>query len=117
MRDHYIPNGDVALYFRAADLLLAPYRATSHSGVVQIARAFELPVIASAVGGMKDLVSDGETGLLVPPADASALAGAIARFFDQGLAVPFRQNLHLQEGMFSWSDLAKTIRRLACDSC
>lgn len=37
------------------------------------------PVIASAVGGLADLVSDGVTGLLVPPADASALASALRR--------------------------------------
>jgi len=117
LHDHYIPNEQVALYFRAADVLLAPYRATSHSGVVQVARGFGLPVIASAVGGMSDLVSDGETGLLVAPADLKALATAIARFFDQGLAARFRQNYQLQKGMFSWSDLAQTIRRLACDSC
>ena len=36
------------------------------------------PVIASAAGGIVDVVRDGETGLLVPPADADALATAIA---------------------------------------
>jgi glycosyltransferase involved in cell wall biosynthesis len=35
------------------------------------------PVIASAVGGLPEIVSDGETGLVVPPADADALADAI----------------------------------------
>jgi glycosyltransferase involved in cell wall biosynthesis len=36
------------------------------------------PVIASAVGGLPEIVADGETGLVVPPADADALADAIA---------------------------------------
>jgi glycosyltransferase involved in cell wall biosynthesis len=36
------------------------------------------PVIASAVGGLPEIVADGETGLVVPPADAGALADAIA---------------------------------------
>ena len=35
------------------------------------------PVIVSAVGGLPEIVADGETGLVVPPADAEALAGAI----------------------------------------
>jgi glycosyltransferase involved in cell wall biosynthesis len=35
------------------------------------------PVIASAVGGLPEIVADGETGLVVAPADAEALAGAI----------------------------------------
>jgi alpha-maltose-1-phosphate synthase len=35
------------------------------------------PVIASAVGGLPEIVADGETGLVVPPADAEALAEAM----------------------------------------
>ncbi|MDD5658005.1 MAG: glycosyltransferase, partial [Elusimicrobia bacterium] len=37
------------------------------------------PVVASRVGGLPDLVADGETGLLVPPGDAGALAAALGR--------------------------------------
>jgi glycosyltransferase involved in cell wall biosynthesis len=46
------------------------------------ALAVGCPVIATAVGGVPEVVRDGENGLLVPPGDASALAGAIRRFFD-----------------------------------
>jgi glycosyltransferase involved in cell wall biosynthesis len=40
------------------------------------------PVVASAVGGLLDLVVDGETGLLVPPGDADALRAGLARVLD-----------------------------------
>ena len=40
------------------------------------------PVVSTRVAGSEDAVSDGVTGLLVPPADASALAEAIARLLD-----------------------------------
>ena len=40
------------------------------------------PVVASAVGGLKDLVVDGETGLLVPPGDVQALREALRRLLD-----------------------------------
>jgi glycosyltransferase involved in cell wall biosynthesis len=43
------------------------------------AMAAELPVVASHVGGLSELVVDGETGLLVPPRDADALAAALGR--------------------------------------
>jgi glycosyltransferase involved in cell wall biosynthesis len=39
----------------------------------------ELPVIATAVGGLPEVVTDGENGLLIPPRDAGALAGALER--------------------------------------
>ncbi|HUG41004.1 MAG TPA: glycosyltransferase family 4 protein [Longimicrobiales bacterium] len=52
-------------------------------GVVLIeALRYGTPVIASAAGGIVDIVRDGETGLLVPPGDEAALAGAIARLQD-----------------------------------
>ncbi len=40
------------------------------------------PVVASAVGGLRDLVVDGETGLLVPPHDINALRSALQRLLD-----------------------------------
>jgi glycosyltransferase involved in cell wall biosynthesis len=39
-------------------------------------------VIATTIGGIVDIVSDGENGLLVPPGDADRLAGAMARLLD-----------------------------------
>jgi glycogen synthase len=45
------------------------------------ALAVGCPVIATSVGGVPEVVRDGENGLLVPPGDAQALAGAIRRFF------------------------------------
>jgi len=53
---------------------------TEGLGVVLLeAMNFGVPVVASASGGIVDIVHDGETGLLVPPADAPALAEALAR--------------------------------------
>jgi glycosyltransferase involved in cell wall biosynthesis len=57
---------------------------TEGLGVVLIeAMGYSKPVIASAAGGIVDVVTDGETGLLVPPGDAVALARAIRRAMDE----------------------------------
>ncbi|HEV2746185.1 MAG TPA: glycosyltransferase [Allosphingosinicella sp.] len=71
--------------YRRASLCVAPSivgPAGRQEGIPNVmieALAFERPVIASAISGIPELVVDGETGLLVPPADAGALAEAIVR--------------------------------------
>jgi glycosyltransferase involved in cell wall biosynthesis len=56
------------------------------SGAVRESMAARKPVIATDVGGNSELVTHGVTGLLVPPADPKAIAGAIARLMDDAAA-------------------------------
>jgi len=63
----------------ALDILMAPSLWEGFGLVVLEAMARGIPVLASRVGSLPELVVDGETGLLVPPADVDALAGALAR--------------------------------------
>jgi glycosyltransferase involved in cell wall biosynthesis len=74
----YIDTQDVPVFFRAADLLVQPYvKFSGQSGVTQTAYLHSLPVIATAVGGLPELVMHGETGMLVPPEQPQALASAM----------------------------------------
>ncbi len=70
---------DVAALSAAADLLVCPSRHEPLGNVVIEAWARDLPVIAAASQGPKQLIEDGATGLLVPIDDDAALAGAINR--------------------------------------
>ncbi|MEP6893353.1 MAG: glycosyltransferase family 4 protein [Gaiellaceae bacterium] len=65
--------------FRAADAVLLSSRWENFPHVIVEALAVGTPVIASAVGGVPEVVRDGENGLLVPAGDADALAVAIRR--------------------------------------
>jgi glycosyltransferase involved in cell wall biosynthesis len=79
---------DVAPWMRAFDIFALP--STGNEGVPQAlaqAMACGLPVVTTPVGSISELVRDGETGLLVPPGDAGALADGIVRILnDPGLA-------------------------------
>jgi len=64
--------------YAAADLLVVPSLIDNAPNVIAEAHACGLPVLASAVGGIPEMIEPGLTGELVPPADSSALATAIA---------------------------------------
>jgi glycosyltransferase involved in cell wall biosynthesis len=66
------------LYGRAA-VVTCPSRREGFGLAAAEAMAHGRPVVASAVGGLLDLVDDGETGLLVPPRDPAALRAALER--------------------------------------
>ncbi|HEY2783634.1 MAG TPA: glycosyltransferase family 4 protein [Fimbriiglobus sp.] len=73
----FVPELDAVL--PAADLVVLPSFSEGLPNVALEAAAAGVPVVASAVGGVPEVVADGETGLLVPPGDADILAGQIVR--------------------------------------
>jgi glycosyltransferase involved in cell wall biosynthesis len=79
LMNRYVPDDEAGLLFAAADAALLPYRSASQSGVVQLAYAHGRPVIATAVGGLPEAVTDGEDGLLCAKDDPQAMARAIER--------------------------------------
>ena len=76
-----VPRETVLRLFRAADASVLPSAWENFPHTVVEALAVGCPVIATAVGGVPEVVRDGENGLLVPPGDSAALADAIERFF------------------------------------
>ncbi len=86
-----VPREQVLRLFHAADASLLPSAWENFPHTVVEALAVGCPVIATAVGGVPEVVRDGENGLLVPPGDPGALAAAIARFFaDDALRASLR---------------------------
>jgi glycosyltransferase involved in cell wall biosynthesis len=69
---------DRAAFFAALDLFVMPSRSEAWGLAALEAMAYAVPVVASNTGGLPEIVSEGDTGWLVEPGDASALADAIA---------------------------------------
>jgi len=85
VRTEYIPEEQTELYFKAADVLVLPYKEIYQSGVLFLAHSFGLPVIAADVGSLKDEIVEGETGFVFRPEDSIDLAKAIERYFASDL--------------------------------
>jgi sugar transferase (PEP-CTERM/EpsH1 system associated) len=73
---------DIAALLRGLDVFVLPSRAEGISNTILEAMASALPVVATRVGGNAELVTEGESGTLVPPADPEALADAIERYLE-----------------------------------
>ena len=73
----WVPNADLPKYFRAAYVSVIPSLEEGFGIPAAEAMGCELPVIASDAGGLPEVVEHGNTGLVVPRGDASALAAAL----------------------------------------
>src|SRR5205823_1399637 len=75
----FVPPGRLGPWYERAAVLAAPSRREGYGVTVREAMAWGRPVVAAAVGGLRDAVQDEQTGLLVPPGDVSALRTALKR--------------------------------------
>jgi glycosyltransferase involved in cell wall biosynthesis len=109
---HYVTDAAVAEYFARADYVVLPYRAASGSAVASVALHYDKPIIASRVGGLTDVVTDGRTGRLVPPADAIALADVIRNSGRDG-AVAMAGEVKRYKLTHDWHSLGAALVSLA----
>jgi glycosyltransferase involved in cell wall biosynthesis len=110
--DRYLPDDEVEALFKAADVVVLPYRSATQSGVTHVAYALGVPVITTDVGGLAETVRPGETGLVVPPEDPAALAEAVVRFFADRLGPRLCEGVRSLQHEHSWEVLADRVIEL-----
>jgi glycosyltransferase involved in cell wall biosynthesis len=81
----FIPEAEVEIYFKAADVVVIPYVEIFQSGVLFLSYSFGLPVIATDVGSLRNDITEAKTGFLCRRADAGDLARAIRSYFTSDL--------------------------------
>lgn len=109
--NRWLSTEETCALMREADVVVLPYRDATQSGVISLAMAHGLPVIASAVGGLPEQVIDGKTGFLVKPGDARDLSQKMEILAkDESLRRQFRENqLKLASTTFSWDTAAEKL--------
>ncbi|SHL09265.1 glycosyltransferase [Hymenobacter psychrotolerans] len=111
----FIPNERVVDYFCAADMVVQPYKNATQSGVSQIAYHFERPMLVTDVGGLAELIPDGEVGYVVPP-KPQAIADALVDFYEHQREAEFTAGVWARKKEFSWSEMVTALKEVASPS-
>jgi D-inositol-3-phosphate glycosyltransferase len=110
------PHHLLATYYRAADVCVVPSRSESFGLVALEAAACGTPVVAAAVGGLRTLVDDGTTGLLVEDRQPAAFARSLdAILTDPATAKSMSHAAAARARGYTWSTTAARLRRLYAD--
>lgn len=102
--DEFIPDSKVNLYFSAADLVVLPYIDATQSGITQIALNYELPCIVTDVGGLPEIIHDGQTGFVIKPKSSKAISKAIINYFQNSDKDKMKNNVVAEKKKYSWEN-------------
>ena len=106
----YIKDSEVTDYFSAADLAVLPYRSATQSGISSVAYHFEVPMIVTDVGGLKETIGDRGTGLVVNEGTPEAIRKEIERYFgDPAIAEECIANIRMEKERLSWKGFAERL--------
>ncbi|MBA7694108.1 D-inositol-3-phosphate glycosyltransferase [subsurface metagenome] len=105
----FVPDRHILPFFRIAEIIIYPYTNATQSGSLNFALNAEKPIIATRVGGFKEILRDQVNGLLIPPNDAYELANAIKKLIEnQDLAEKIASNGNeFYKKTFSWDIILK----------
>ena len=108
----YINDNEVPAFFSAADAAVLPYKSATQSGIAQIAYHFNLPLIATNVGGLSEIIENGKTGLVLDHNTGEELAAKIKYYFDHKLKETFVKAITRKKEEFTWKAFADEVIQL-----
>lgn len=111
LHSEFIPAGEIARYFCAADMVVQTYLSATQSGVTQIAYHFGRPMLVTDVGGLSEIVPHGEVGY-VTDVDAVAVADALVDFYENSREEEMAANAKIKSGSFTWQALVSAFEEL-----
>ncbi|MFY0675216.1 MAG: glycosyltransferase [Bacteroidia bacterium] len=104
----YIDDNEVSLFYSASDVCMLTYKSATQSGVVSISYHYDLPVVVTDVGGLKETVEPYQSGEVATVPTTESIKDAIERFFSNS-HTKYLKGISLIKQKSSWESLATTI--------
>ena len=106
----YIKDSEVTDYFSAADVAVLPYRSATQSGISSVSYHFEVPMIVTNVGGLKETIGDRGTGIVAESGTPEAIAEDILKYFSNPqIKEDCIINIRKEKERLSWSTFARKL--------
>lgn len=111
IRNRFIPDEELVALIQGAQFMVCPYTDATQSGVVMSAFAFGTPVVATRVGGLPEMLGQGQLGMLIEERNVEAIANAIKQLLAHPEEVQSYRKAIAQaygaNGSLSWDEVAK----------
>ncbi|MFL6449628.1 MAG: glycosyltransferase family 4 protein [Bryobacteraceae bacterium] len=116
LRAEFIPDEETEVYFKAADVLVLPYKDIYQSGVLFLGYSFGLPAIATDVGSFSEDIVEGKTGFVCKSDEPDDIAQAIETFFESNVyrqldevRSQIREYAHKRNSWETVADMTRTV--------
>lgn len=116
IRNRFIPDEELVALIRNTEFMVCPYTDATQSGVIMSAFTFNVPVIATRVGGLPDMLDNGRFGMLIDKKNAKELSDAIVCLLEnKNVLQAYKANIndaYSGEGELSWATIAKDLKHI-----
>ncbi len=110
--NRYISDEEVAFFFGASDVCVLPYRSGTQSGIVGISYNFDLPVIATRVGSLPQMIEPYNSGMVIEKSDPEVLKEAIEKYFNENLKEGYLEGINQYKEKHSWAGIVDAIEKI-----
>ena len=111
---NYIKDSEVKDYFSAADLTVLPYRSATQSGISSVSYHFEVPMIVTAVGGLKETIGDTGTGIVAADVSAECIREEIENYFSNpAIGESCKSHIREEKKRLSWENFSRDLLSFA----
>lgn len=106
--NQYIDDAQVPSFFSASDLCVLPYRSATQSGITAVSMHFEVPMVATRVGGLAETIEGNGAGVMAESVTPEAIASAIKSIFAAG-ADKYSESIREAKKNMTWKAFAENL--------